>query len=253
MSCATRALDKPDVPLVISLIKFIINIILDFLIISKFHVGKHVPTINNQAATQLACGLVAGACGVLYFCQSTASQGRTDDFDVRDKSVTGAESKIEFTKLNEVSKLARPIESNLSYFRAIKILIFSGCLTALEFALRNAVYLWLVHNIVSLGSTYATAWGVFIIIRWGLVMVPVQALEATSSAWVGHQWGKWRHIIGWERIYPPGPISYQTIFFITRPAIMSIIIAVAIEVPLALILSLCGTESFAKYLCLLNT
>lgn len=28
--------------------------------------------------------------------------------------------------------------------------------------------------------------------RWGLVMVPVQALEATSLAFVGHAWGVWR-------------------------------------------------------------
>lgn len=49
-----------------------------------------------------------------------------------------------------------------------------------------------------MGQNYATAWGVFNTIRWGLVMVPVQALEATSNAFVGHRWGVWL-VKPWER------------------------------------------------------
>lgn len=45
----TRALDNPDVPLLINSTSFIINIVLDLLIISKFHVGSWKPTINDQA------------------------------------------------------------------------------------------------------------------------------------------------------------------------------------------------------------
>ncbi len=40
VSCSTRALDHPDVPLLISSTKFIVNIILDLLVISKFHIGS---------------------------------------------------------------------------------------------------------------------------------------------------------------------------------------------------------------------
>ena len=36
VAAATRALDKPDVPLVISVTKFAVNITLDLLIISRF-------------------------------------------------------------------------------------------------------------------------------------------------------------------------------------------------------------------------
>jgi hypothetical protein len=36
---------------------------------------------------------------------------------------------------------------------------------------------------------YATARGVFNTIRWGLIMMPIQALEATTLAFVGHAWG----------------------------------------------------------------
>lgn len=40
-----------------------------------------------------------------------------------------------------------------------------------------------------MSADYATAWGVFSTIRWGLIMVPVQAAEATTLTFVGHAWG----------------------------------------------------------------
>jgi len=49
-----------------------------------------------------------------------------------------------------------------------------------------------------MGSDYATAWGVFNTIRWGIVMVPVQALEASTLTFVGHIWGQWRAEVGPE-------------------------------------------------------
>lgn len=57
---------------------------------------------------------------------------------------------------------------------ALVVLLRPGVLTFAESAVRNALYLWLVTTIVALGATYATAWGVFNTIRWGLVMVPVK-------------------------------------------------------------------------------
>ena len=60
---ATRSLDKPDVPLIISSVKFAINIILDFLIISTFRVGSHTPTANDQARIQLACNMTSAFAG----------------------------------------------------------------------------------------------------------------------------------------------------------------------------------------------
>jgi Na+-driven multidrug efflux pump len=44
---ATRALDMPDVPLLISSTKVVVNIVLDLLFISTFHVGSFTPTINT--------------------------------------------------------------------------------------------------------------------------------------------------------------------------------------------------------------
>jgi len=73
-------------------------------------------------------------------------------------------------------------------FQALRILIRPGFLTFLESAIRDTLYLWLISGIISMGSDYATAWGVFNTIRWGLIMVPVQALEASSLTFVAHAW-----------------------------------------------------------------
>ncbi|KAJ0381998.1 hypothetical protein COL922a_013436 [Colletotrichum nupharicola] len=67
VSSATRALDYPDVPLIISSVKFAVNIILDLLVISKVHVRSHQPTVNLQAGIQLAYNLASAFIGLTYF------------------------------------------------------------------------------------------------------------------------------------------------------------------------------------------
>ena len=169
VAAATRALDKPDVPLVISSVKFAVNIILDMVLISKFHIPQVTPSVNTQAATQLACSMVASLTGLVYFLLMTRRERR--------KQETAQESSC--PALNHLLVLARP-----------------GFFTFTESAIRNALYLWLISGVVAMGSDYATAWGVFSSIRWGLIMVPVQALETTSLAFVGHAWGVWRKEVG---------------------------------------------------------
>ncbi|KAG7284835.1 hypothetical protein NEMBOFW57_009450 [Staphylotrichum longicolle] len=73
VAAATRALDKPDVPLVISTTKFAVNITLDLLVISRFHVGSHQPTVNMQAGIQLTCNMTATFVGLGYFLWTTTS------------------------------------------------------------------------------------------------------------------------------------------------------------------------------------
>lgn len=162
---ATRAMDKPDVPLLINSTKFIINIVLDFIVISKFHVGGVNPTVNIQASIRLACDMASAVLGLAYFLITTSIRRHGFKFFWTGPSPN---------------------------FRALLVLVRPGISTFVESAVRNALYLWLVAAIVSMGSDYATAWGVFNIIRWGLVMVPVQALEATSLTFVAHAWGRWR-------------------------------------------------------------
>jgi Na+-driven multidrug efflux pump len=148
VSTSTRALDKLDVPLIISTVKFLINIVLDLLIISKVHVGSFTPTVNMQAAIQLACNMTSALFVLAYFCLVTF---RTD-------------------KQRTAAYQHEPVRPSLT---CLKTLARPGVLTFTESAIRNALYLWLVDGIVAMGSDYATVWGVFSSIRWGLIMVPV--------------------------------------------------------------------------------
>lgn len=237
----TRALDKPNVPLLIGTIKIAVNIVLDMLIISQFHVGTHAPTINAQAWIRLACDMTAAFSGLIYFLYLTFRQRRQYSLETGEK------------------KAITPS------FSALKVLAPPGITTFLESAVRNALYLWLVTRIVSMGSTYATAWGVFNTIRWGLLMVPVQALEATALTFVGHAWGQWRSGVG-DVLYAKtmrGDLFRKCITNIRflqkqsnrerftdmiRPALISAFIALVIELPICLFLTLFGWRSFARYL-----
>ena len=167
VAASTRALDRPDVPLVISSVKFLVNIILDMLIISKFHVGSIQPTVKKQAVIQLCCNMTSAFVGLAYFVFWTFRLSHTSKGD--------------------------SVKPSLG---ALRILLKPGSLTFTESAIRNAFYLWLISTIVAMGSNYATAWGVFDTIRWGLIMVPVQALEASALTFGGHAWGQWRANVG---------------------------------------------------------
>ncbi|KAJ9137440.1 MatE (Na+-driven multidrug efflux pump) domain protein [Pleurostoma richardsiae] len=229
VAAATRALDKPDVPLIISSAKFAINIVLDLLIISRFHVGSFTPTVNVQATIQLACNLTSAIAGLVYFLYANT---------LPEHRRIGLEDSRESEPAH-----ARSMWPNL---RALRVLLPPGLVTFAESAVRNALYLWLVATIVAMGSTYATAWGIFNTVRWGLVMVPVSAPEATSLAFVGHRWGKWRREVGVTNRRPRA--SWKTIFTIAKPAMLSVCIALAVEVPLAIFLTLFGARPFARYL-----
>jgi Na+-driven multidrug efflux pump len=169
VSSCTRALDYPDVPLLISSTKFIVNIMLDLLLISRFHVGSFIPTVNTQALVRLACDMTSAISGLAYFTYIAIKLQR---------QCPSSEQSVK-PGLKAFKTLARP-----------------SVYTFTESAIRNALYLWLVSRIILLGENYATAWGVFNTIRWGLVMVPVQALEASTLTFVGHNWGQWRARVG---------------------------------------------------------
>lgn len=85
-------------------------------------------------------------------------------------------------------------------------------------------------------------------IRWGLVMVPVNALEATTATFVGHEWGAFRGAL--EAPSPPralGPAG-AAVRRVVRPAGRSVLLALAVEVPLCLFMALWGVEPFARFL-----
>ncbi|KAI8721410.1 hypothetical protein NCS52_00588500 [Fusarium sp. LHS14.1] len=220
---STRALDKPDIPLAISSVKFAINIMLDFLLISKWHVGSFTPTVNMQGTIQLVCNLVASFVGLAYFLWSNTRP-----------------------LLRELRREAQPHRRLRPSFQALQVFLRPGLIFFTESAVRNALYLWLVTTIVALGSVYSTAWGVFNTIRWGLVMVPVQALEATALQFIGHNWGEWRRKVGVNMRRPKA--SWNDILVIIRPSLKSLVLAIIFEVPLAIFLTLYGAYSFASYL-----
>ncbi|KAJ5372306.1 hypothetical protein N7517_004312 [Penicillium concentricum] len=217
LSASTRALDNPDVPLIISSAKFLINIVLDLLVISKVHVGGWKPTIVMQAIIRLVCDSVSSLAGLIYFLTFVA-RGSQKDTD-------------------------GPHRLRCS-FSSLLILIKPSLYTFAESAIRNAIYLWLVHSIILLGSDYATSWGVFNTIRWGLVMVPVQALEASTLAFVGHNWGQFRAES--DRVYPTA--TRQGLIELIRPALRSCTIVLVFETTMCIALSLRGIEAFAYYL-----
>ncbi|KAE8450667.1 hypothetical protein EG329_006012 [Mollisiaceae sp. DMI_Dod_QoI] len=219
VSSCTRALDHPDVPLLISSIKFVINIILDLLIISNFHVGTHVPNVNTQALIRMACDLSSAVAGLAYFVYIVV--------------------KLQRGSLDSASK-PRP------GLAALKALAIPGKWTFAESALRNAIYLWLISGIISMGSDYATAWGVFNTIRWGIFMVPVQSLEASTLTFIGHAWGVWRAGVGPTLRKPKA--TRKELLFITHAAWVSCAVALAIEIPFCIFLSFWGIKSFAYYL-----
>ncbi|CEL63095.1 hypothetical protein RSOLAG1IB_05135 [Rhizoctonia solani AG-1 IB] len=229
VSLATRAIDRPDVPFMISLCRTLANIILDFIFLSTFRVKTiREPTVNTQASIRMACNGIGCIAGLLYFV-----------YVVRRLRLDEERKSVWMPKWSSLVALAKP-----------------GMHTLIESAVRNALYLWLIHGIVDLGSDYATAWGIFNTIRWGLVMVPVNALAATSATFVGHEWGLWREraltrgstqasltdIIG-----PRKFVSSHKTSGIFRPALLSTLIALVIEVPLCLAFSFWLTRPFASF------
>ncbi|KAF2127835.1 hypothetical protein P153DRAFT_368380 [Dothidotthia symphoricarpi CBS 119687] len=224
VNTSTRALDKPDVPLIISSVKFAINIILDLILISKFHVSSITPTVNMQAGISLACNLTSAFAGLAYFIYTTTFSSKSPIHnDMTDQKV-----KPTFAAL-------------LSFFRP-------GIIFFTESAIRNALYLWLIHGIVGLGSDYATAWGVFSTIRWGLIMVPVMALEATTLTFVGHSWGQFRAVQASSTQSDRPKVTARQIWSIIRWAGYSVTIVLIVEVPMCLIMSFVGVKPFARYL-----
>ncbi|KAJ5377284.1 uncharacterized protein N7496_004693 [Penicillium cataractarum] len=115
LSSSTQALDNPDVPLIFSSAKFVINIVLDFLVISKFHVTKQNPTIVSQAVVRLVCDIVSVVAGLLYFSLMVARKVQKEP-DGREHLSIG--------------------------FSAFMTLLKPSVYTFTEFAIRNAIYLW---------------------------------------------------------------------------------------------------------------
>ncbi|KAF8417641.1 hypothetical protein EV426DRAFT_540196 [Tirmania nivea] len=226
---ATRALDKPDVPLVISGVKTAANIVLDMLFLSTFRVAKIKPTVNTQATIRLVCDAIAAACGLIYYF-------------VKSRHLVAVDRRAEDSVVNS-GNLPTSLRPSI---KAWSVLARPGFFTFLESAFRNIIYLWLVSGVVKMGLTYATAWGIFNTIRWGLIMVPVQSLEASASTFIGHRWGMWKKRVGLEN--NRAKATNKDLIYISLPAFISVLCVIIIEIPLFLLLSFLLIRPFAHYL-----
>ncbi|CEL07707.1 Putative Podospora anserina S mat genomic DNA chromosome 4, supercontig 1 [Aspergillus calidoustus] len=112
-----------------------------------------------------------------------------------------------------------------------------GLITLIESAIRNALYLWLVAGVVSMSADYATAWGVFSTIWWALIIVPVQAAEATTLPFVGRAWGQLKRRGDLQRW------SWLSLY-----AFLSVALILMIETPLLIFMSLYVVSPFAFWL-----
>lgn len=240
-SC-TRAMDWPDVPLVVSSVGFVVNIMLDMLFLSTFHVGGVRPTVLAQAGIRLACDAAAAGAGLGYFVWVARRKVRQEEESQRQKVAWW-------------------------WTAGFWLMAREAVYTFAESAVRNAIYLWLVNRIIGLGADYATAWGVFNTIRWGLVMVPVQALETSALTFVGHQWGVWKKnkegvskpAASWKEIKSECLYARWNMWTeplancldcvgISRPALNSALISLAVEIPICIFLSIWGMKEFAFYI-----
>lgn len=194
--------------------KTAVNIILDVLFVSTYRVSKGTATIKVQGIIRLCCDASGALAGLLYFIH-----------------ISGL---LPFRRF-EAGDTRKP------NFAGLILMAKPGSYTFAESAVRNALYMWLVAGIVTLGNDYTTAFNIFNAIRWGLVMVPVQSLEVTSLTFVGHAWGAFK---ARARRYA----TNYDLLLIIRPAVLSSLIALAVEVPLCLLMSFKTAYPFALYI-----
>ncbi|RPB26904.1 hypothetical protein L211DRAFT_860885 [Terfezia boudieri ATCC MYA-4762] len=244
VATSTRCLDQPDIPLIISIVKISGNILLDVLILSHWRLGKgwFIPTVNTQAEIRFFCELCAGTCGLAFYFIKCRRLIATE----RSRQAMASHSPERHHVFGDISSDGK--KANLMpTWASLVILARPGLFTMLESGFRNSIYLWLVVGVVKTGLTYATAWGVFNAIRWGVVMVPVYALEASAGTFVGHRWGAWRSGVG-AGMGQKVKASTKDLKYITRPAIVSALFVLAIEIPISLLLSMYFIRPYAYFI-----
>lgn len=149
------------------------NIVLDVLIISKYRVDKDRSiTVNTQATIRLCCDAAGAVAGLAYFLYLSSVRRRGIDSDNNDELEASVQSGV------------------APSIRALKTLVRPGSYFFTESAVRNALYLWLVHNIAQMGTNYATVcWKIFILAPLAalrLIFVGVGNLQHDT---MGHGYG----------------------------------------------------------------
>ncbi|KAF9053447.1 hypothetical protein BJ165DRAFT_1340079, partial [Panaeolus papilionaceus] len=118
-----------------------------------------------------------------------------------------------------------------------------GQWTFLESAMRNAVYMWQMHDITSLGLEYALVWATFGVVRRITVDIPVRSLELTTNTFVGNNW---RVYLERKKTGSRDLTSWCEIRELTSPALKSTIVALLLTVPLVIWVTLAGAKQIAR-------
>ncbi|KAJ3343475.1 hypothetical protein HDU93_008134 [Gonapodya sp. JEL0774] len=240
---AFRAIDRPDVPLVVSTTSTIFNIILDLLFLSKIRVVSGA-NVNTQATVRLVCDMSGAVASLLYFTLTLEKGTRLSWW------------RFGWTEFKELVKPGAVFFAESAANRSLESLDWR-----------------LITGIVALGNVYATAWGVFNTIRWGLVMVPSNSLEASSSTFVGHAWSQFRKeyadtnrssptssrellhapsddVAELPRLKPKKKLPARELYPVVKYAVYSGVAILVVELILLAIMSAGAARQFAYYLTL---
>ncbi|KAJ3051893.1 hypothetical protein HK097_007093, partial [Rhizophlyctis rosea] len=241
VTTTTRSFDRPDVPLIITLVKVSANIVLDLLFLSTVRVWKGTPTVNMQGGLRLGCDAAGAFVGLGYFFFTAHKHLRQAEHEaVATSEDTTTETYVSDNTQPDSYATTSPYTPTL---RSLRTLTPTATFTLLETALRNGLYLWQVSSIVALGADYATAWGVFNTIRWGVLMVPASAFEAATLAFTAHNWGVWR-----KKQEDGEELTKKDLITVLNPALKSTLLTLLTELLLCLLLSLFLIRPFAFYL-----
>lgn len=216
---SSRALDRPDIPLVISFTNYILNIILGV------HLGAILPAekwganadLTTQTELTLLCNILSLLAGLAYYVYSAIFRSHN---------------------LLSTSRL-RPGLASLS------ALWQPGMNTLLESLLRNLLSIFATSSIGSMRLLHASSWLIFTDLRWGLLMAPTRAFEAAALTHVAHNWSQLHAQAGLaaERVR----ISWGRVRLITQPARAAIALNIALEVPVSIFMGVWAMQHYASW------
>ncbi|TVY82521.1 hypothetical protein LSUE1_G003878 [Lachnellula suecica] len=234
---SARALDHPEIPMLVNFVKFSLNMILDVTVMSQYGTLVHQPSMINQAAINMTCDLASAALGLWYFKRVTTKYTKE-----RTTATTGPNG----WKAIDKSK-ARPC------YASLKVLFQHGIWTFIESAIRNLILVYLMIGLTTaLKTENATAWNAFRDIRLGMLLVPLQALETSTLTFVGHAWGEWRKEVGptetQVEVKESEKDKLTKFYAITKPAWLPCLMIPPLETVLFIVLSIWWAKPYALFM-----
>lgn len=168
---AARALDRPDVPLVMSAVAFTGNVLFDYLLRHRANNADYVPWEIAQGIS-FGVSALSTVVGLAYLLWTF-------------RSGNGA----------IIQRESRPS------FKALKVLALSGLPFVIDSLTRNLFQQAGFYSSIITGARYY-GWGIFETFRRGVEDAVPDALQYTSLAFIGHAWGEWRKRSQADKVQP---------------------------------------------------